>query len=42
VRLFAAANPPRLWFQELVFDLKPAVHGDGHALHEHASLNAIA
>jgi arylsulfatase A-like enzyme/uncharacterized membrane protein len=28
--------------KEVVFDLKPAIHDDEHALHEHASLNAVA
>lgn len=28
--------------KQVVFDLKPAVHNDEHALHEHASLNAVA
>lgn len=28
--------------KQVVFDLKPAVHEDEHALHHHASLNAVA
>ena len=28
--------------KHVVFDLKPAVHDDEHALHEHASVNAVA
>ena len=28
--------------KQVVFDLKPAVHDDEHALHQHASLNAVA
>jgi len=28
--------------KHVVFDLKPAVHEDEHALHHHASVNAVA
>lgn len=28
--------------KQVVFDLKPAIHEDEHALHQHASLNAVA
>jgi arylsulfatase len=28
--------------KQVVFDLKPAIHHEEHALHQHASLNAVA
>ena len=28
--------------KQVIFDLKPAIHDDEHALHQHASLNAVA
>jgi len=28
--------------KQVIFDLKPAIHGDEHALHQHTSLNAVA
>ena len=28
--------------KQVVFDLKPALHHDEHALHEHASINVVA
>ncbi len=28
--------------KQVIFDLKPAIHADEHALHQHTSLNAVA
>lgn len=37
-RGLVAATRFALGFHEVIFDLKPAVHRDEHALHEHASV----